>query len=85
MSEVIKQPTAEQIAGHYSALLDSVNLINQIIANTETHAIKPEAEKKDSVERNVVHLELMRAKDFWTIEDFTSVDATIVAGKAYIN
>ena len=28
MSEIIEQPTAEQIAKHYSAAMDSVNLIN---------------------------------------------------------
>jgi hypothetical protein len=26
----------------------------------------------------------MRAKDFWTTEDMTAVDAAIAAGKAYV-
>jgi hypothetical protein len=43
-----------------------------------------DAKKKDTVERNVAHLELMRAKDFWTTEDMTAVDAAIEAGKAYV-
>lgn len=29
MSEIIEQPTAEQIASHYSAAMDSVNLIQE--------------------------------------------------------
>lgn len=70
------KPTPEQIAQHYKAMLDSVWLINAIIAG--------DAEgDKATVERNVAHLELMRAKDFWTTEDMKPVDAAIAAGKAY--
>ena len=58
--------TAEQIAKHYSAAMDSVNLIN---------AGKPEmmsdAEWADCLSRNKEHLKLMVAKDFWTTEDLT--------------
>jgi len=69
--------TPEQIAQHYKAMGDSVWLINAIISG-ETNGSKPD------VERNVAHLELMRAKDFWTNEDMTAVDAAIAAGKAYV-
>ena len=58
--------TAEQIAKHYSACMDSVNLIN---------GGKPEmmsdAEWADCLTRNKEHLKLMLAKDFWTTEDLT--------------
>jgi len=58
--------TAEQIAQHYSAAMDSVNLIN---------AGKPEdmedAEWADCLQRNRDHLKIMVAKDFWTTEDLT--------------
>ena len=77
------EQTPEQIAQHYSAVGDSVWLINAIIAG-EQMADKAEAERKGTVERNVAHLELMRAKDFWTNEDMTAVDAAIVAGKVYV-
>jgi hypothetical protein len=77
------EQTAEQIAQDYKAMGDSVWLINAIIAGNQM-AHKVEAERKDTVERNVAHLELMRAKDFWTNEDMTAVDAAIVAGKAYV-
>ena len=66
MTGMIEQtsPTAEQIAKHYSACMDSVNLIN---------AGKPEnttdEEWLDTVTRNKEHLKIMLAKDFWTTED----------------
>ena len=58
--------TAEQIAQHYSAAMDSVNLIN---------GTKPEymtdADWADCVSRNKEHLKIMLAKDFWTTENLT--------------
>jgi hypothetical protein len=60
----ITTPTAEEIARHYSAAMDSVNLIN---------AGKPEGmsdeDWADTVSRNKEHLTIMLAKDFWTTED----------------
>ena len=59
-------PTAEEIARHYSAAMDSVNLIN---------SGKPEGmtdeDWVDTVARNKEHLNIMLAKDFWTTEDLT--------------
>jgi hypothetical protein len=64
------QPTAEEIARHYSAAMDSVNLIN---------GGKPEgmddAEWADCVARNKEHLRIMLAKDFWTTEDLAPLQA----------
>jgi hypothetical protein len=79
----MENQTPEQIAQHYKAMGDSVWLINAVIAG-ETMSEESEANKKATVERNVAHLELMRAKDFWTTEDMTAVDAAIAAGKAYV-
>jgi len=60
----VEQLTTEQIAQHYSACMDSVNLIN---------AGQPEGmtseEWADTVARNKEHLRIMLAKDFWTTED----------------
>lgn len=70
------EQTTEQIAQHYSAMGDSVWLINAVVAG-ETQG------DKATVERNVAHLELMLAKDFWTTEDMSAVNAAITAGKAY--
>lgn len=64
----VEQPTAEEIARHYSAAMDSVNLIN---------GGKPEgmddAEWADCVARNKEHLKIMLAKDFWTNQDMTPI------------
>jgi len=60
----------QQIAKHYSACLDSVNLIN---------GDKPEnmtaEEWADCLARNKEHLVLMLAKDFWTNQDLTPLQA----------
>jgi hypothetical protein len=74
--------TAEQIAQHYTAMGHSVDLINDIIAGTAGEELDA-TEKQDCVDRNVEHLEIMVAKDFWTSEDMTAVNAAISAGKAY--
>jgi len=74
--------TAEQIAQHYTAMGHSVDLINGIIDGSQM-ADEDAAEKQDCVDRNVAHLEIMVAKDFWTDEDMTAVNAAIAAGNAY--
>jgi hypothetical protein len=60
----IDQLTSEQIAQHYSAAMDSVNLIN---------GGQPEGmsdnDWADCLKRNKEHLSIMIAKDFWTNED----------------
>ena len=65
--------TPEQVAKHYSAALDSVNLIN---------AGKPEGmtaeDWADCVARNKEHLVIMLAKHFWTTEDLTPLQAASV-------
>ena len=67
---MIELTTAEQIAKHYSAAMDSVALIN---------AGKPEgmtdADWADCLSRNKEHLKLMLAKDFWTTEDLAPLQA----------
>jgi len=67
--------TAEQIAQHYSAAMDSVNLIN---------GEKPEgmedAEWADCLQRNRDHLTLMVAKDFMQDQDLAPLNAAISAG-----
>ena len=66
--------TAEEIAQHYTAMGHSVDLLD---------AGQPEdmedADWADTVSRNVEHLQLMVAKDFWTSEDMTAVNAAIAA------
>jgi len=68
--------TAEQIAQHYSAAMDSVNLIN---------AGKPEgmedAEWADCLQRNRDHLKIMVAKDFMQGQDLAPLIAAIAVGQ----
>jgi hypothetical protein len=63
---MIDTPTPEEIAQHYSAAMDSVNLIN---------AGKPEdmttEDWTDTLKRNKDHLVIMLAKDYWTTENLT--------------
>jgi hypothetical protein len=75
--------TAEEIAQHYSAMGDSVDLINGIIDGSKM-ADDTQEDKNDCVDRNVRHLEIMVAKDFWTSEDMSSANSAITSGKAYI-
>jgi hypothetical protein len=71
---ILEVPTTEEIAQHYSAMGDSVALLA---------AGQPEGmddtDWADTVSRNKEHLELMVAKDFWTDEDMTAVNAAIAA------
>jgi len=80
MSEDVK--TAEDIAQDYTAMGHSVSLINGIIAGTEM-ADEEAADRQDCVDRNVEHLEIMVAKDFWTNESMAASNTAITAGKAY--
>ena len=62
--------TAEQIAKHYSAAMDSVNLINAGQPEDMT-----DADWADTLKRNRDHLVIMLAKDYWTTEDLTPLQA----------
>lgn len=75
--------TAEEIAQDYKAMGDSVQLINGIIDGSQM-TDESAKDKKDTVSRNVEHLEIMVVKDYWTNEDMTAVNAAISAGKNYI-
>ena len=74
--------TTEEKAQDYTAMGHSVTLINEVIAGTKM-ADESAEDRQSCVDRNVEHLELMVAKDYWTSEDMTAVNAAIVAGKAH--
>jgi hypothetical protein len=73
---------AEEIAQHYTAMGHSVDLINAIIAGDHDEDMNAD-ERQDCVNRNVEHLEIMVAKDFWTDEDMTASNAAITSGQGY--
>lgn len=54
----------QQIAQHYSAAMDSVNLIN-----AGKPANMSDEDWADCLDRNKEHLRIMLTKDFWTTED----------------
>ena len=66
----MENPTPEQIAQHYSAAMDSVNLINGSKLDSMT-----DAEWADCLLRNKEHLKIMLAKDYWTTEDLAPLQA----------
>ena len=72
----MEEITEEQIAQNYTAMGHSVDLLN---------AGKPDDMEADvwtaTKARNVEHLELMVAKDYWTDEDMTAVNKAIADNK----
>ena len=78
------EKTTEEVATIYTNAGDSVTLINRIAAqDTITD------EDKETLGRNVRHLEIIRAykkedgtTSIWTTEDFTAQDAAVTVGKS---
>ena len=71
--------TAAEIAQNYSAAGDSVTVINELVALSTR-----DADQVDTVRRNVEHLQLMVAKDYWTTEDLAPFNTAITAGNAVL-
>ena len=67
--------TEEEIAQDYSAMQDSVNLLDEMRTNPPEDMTDEEV--ADCISRNVEHLEIMVAKDYWTTEDMKAVNAAI--------
>ncbi len=65
-------------ARHYSAAMDSVNLINALLADPPSGMTGEEV--ADTISRNVEHLRIMVGKDFWTTEDLSPFHDAIAAG-----
>ncbi len=79
----MEELTADEIADIYSAAGDSVTVIGTAQASDET-----DDDFKTKIQRNVEHLEIIKdykkldeTTSIWTSEDFTAIDAAIVAGK----
>tara|TARA_R110001606_G_scaffold278479_1_gene426938 strand:- start:194 stop:436 length:243 start_codon:yes stop_codon:yes gene_type:complete len=74
--------TTEEKAQDYTAMGHSVALITDVIAGNAM-AEDEAVDKQSCVDRNVEHLELMKAKTDWGSEDMTATTNAIAAGKAY--
>ena len=79
----MEEKTADEIAAIFSAAGDSVTVIGTAQESDET-----DTEFKEKIQRNVEHLEIIKdykkldeTTSIWTSEDFTAIDAAIVAGK----
>tara|TARA_R110002012_G_scaffold303989_1_gene506338 strand:+ start:266 stop:532 length:267 start_codon:yes stop_codon:yes gene_type:complete len=81
--------TADEIAAHFKAMDDSVNLINETIAD-DTAALElaggSAAEVKLMVTRNTDHLEIQKQKQWYKDSSKTKAKYTkaITNGKAYV-
>ena len=68
--------TAEEIQAHYDAALHSVTLITDLMALDSR-----DDDQTATVARNVEHLQIMVAKDYWTAaQDLAPLNAAITAG-----
>ena len=79
----MEEKTADEIAKIFSSAGDSVTVIGTAQKSDET-----DADFKEKIQRNVEHLEIIKAytktdgtTSIWTSEDFTAIDAAITAGK----
>lgn len=82
----MEERTADEVAAIFSAAGDSVTVIDTAQGSDET-----DADFKDKIQRNVDHLELIKAykktdgtTSIWTSEDFTAIDAAITKGKGLV-
>jgi len=76
--------TADEVAQIFSAAGDSVTLINSVAGQSTITD-----EDKDTLKRNVDHLEIIKAykkedetTSIWGSEDFTAIDAAVTLGKS---
>ena len=79
----MEERTSDEIAKIFSTAGDSVTVIGTAQGSDET-----DADFKEKIQRNVEHLEIIKAytktdetTSIWTSEDFTAIDAAITAGK----
>ena len=79
----MEEKTADEIAKIFSAAGDSVTVIGTAQETDET-----DTEFKEKIQRNVEHLEIIKAykkldetTSIWGSEDFTAIDKAIVDGK----
>jgi len=74
--------TAEERTQDFTAMGHSIDLIDDIVAGNQDDDMEA-AERQDTVDRNVAHLELMVAKTDWDGESMTASNSAITAGQGY--
>ena len=74
----------DQIAQDYSAMLNSVNVIESALdANNEFYNENTNTEKQERILRSCGYLEAMVGLDDWGSEDMSTVNAAIKTANAY--
>ena len=82
-------PSEAEIAQHFSAMDDSVNLIAAVVED-DTSFVNNDSDGADGVKlmvtRNTDHLEIQAAKDWYSDSNKskTSYDNAVTIGKAYV-
>ena len=82
------EPTAEEIAAHFSAMDDSVTLINATVAD-DSEALEQFGSAEEvnlMVTRNTDHLEIQAGHDWYSASSKSKTPYTnaVTAGKAYV-
>ena len=86
---MIDELTADEIAAHFSAMDDSVSLINAVVAD-DTDAIAEDIDGAEGVKlmvtRNTAHLDIQAATDWYSESSLSKTAYTnaVTAGKAYV-
>jgi len=82
----MEERTADEVAAIFTAAGDSVTVIDTAQASGET-----DADFKAKIQRNVDHLETIKAykktdgtTSIWGSEDFSAIDAAITKGKGLV-
>ena len=82
----MEEKTADEVAAIFSAAGDSVTVIDTAQGSDET-----DADFKDKIQRNVDHLEIIKAykkldgtTSICGSEDFSAIDAAITKGKGLV-
>ena len=74
--------TDAELLQDFTAMGHSIALITNVIAGNAM-AGEAKEDRQGCVDRNVEHLELMKAKSDWGSEDMTATTNAINAGKGY--
>jgi len=74
--------TDAELLQDFTAMGHSISLITDVIAGNAM-ADDIAADRQSAVDRNVEHLELMKAKTDWGSESMTATTNAITAGKGY--
>ena len=74
--------TSKELAQDFTAMGHSISLITDVIAGDAMEG-EDAVDRQSCVDRNVEHLELMKAKTDWGSESMTATTSAITAGKGY--